>query len=159
MEYFKSAALEAFFKESAADFPRPRFGRDLSASCAVLPNSGLSAETEIYLLPRLSRARKRSLARLCRQAYLHVYTRERRMPLNIRDDEVDRLAAQLAALNRTTKTQAVKDALRRELARVQQKKALWERVKPIRDEIAALPDSGIVIDKAFFDELNGETGE
>lgn len=81
------------------------------------------------------------------------------MPLNIRDDEVDRLAAQLAALNRTTKTQAVKDALRRELARVQEKKPLWERVKPIRDEIAALPDSGIVIDKAFFDALDSETGE
>jgi antitoxin VapB len=81
------------------------------------------------------------------------------MPLNIRDAEVDRLAKQLAALNRTTKTQAVKDALRRELARVQMKKPLWERIKPLRDEIAAYPDSGVVLDRAFFDELSGETGE
>jgi antitoxin VapB len=81
------------------------------------------------------------------------------MPLNIRDAEVDRLAAQLAALNRTTKTQAVKDALRHELARVQKKQPLWTRIAPLRAEIAAYPDSGVVIDKAFFDELSGETGE
>lgn len=81
------------------------------------------------------------------------------MPLNIRDAEVDRLAGQLAALNRTTKTQAVKDALRHELACAQMKQPLWERVKPLRDEIAAYPDSGVIVDKAFFDELSGETGE
>jgi antitoxin VapB len=81
------------------------------------------------------------------------------MPLNIRDAEVDRLAAQLAALKRTTKTQAVKDALRHELARAQMKQPLWERVKPLRDEIAAYPDSGVIVDKACFDELSGETGE
>lgn len=78
------------------------------------------------------------------------------MPLNIRDDEVDRLATQLAALNRTTKTKAVKDALRRELARAQKKQPLWERIRPLREEIAAYPDSGVVIDKAFFDELGGD---
>jgi antitoxin VapB len=81
------------------------------------------------------------------------------MPLNIRDAEVDRLAKQLAALNQTTKTQAVKDALRRELARAQMKKSLWERIKPLRDEIGAYPDSGVILDKAFFDELSGEAGE
>jgi antitoxin VapB len=68
-------------------------------------------------------------------------------------------AAQLGALNRTTKTQAVKDALRHELARAQMKQPLWERVKPLRDEIAAYPDSGVIVDKAFFDELSGEAGE
>ena len=52
------------------------------------------------------------------------------MPLNIRDAEVDRLAKQLAALNHTTKFQAVKDALRRELARAQ-RKSFWERIKPL----------------------------
>jgi antitoxin VapB len=81
------------------------------------------------------------------------------MPLNIRDAEVDRLASLLAALYHTTKTQAVKDALRRELARAQMKMSLWQRIKPLRDEIAAYPDSGVIVDKAFFDELSGETGE
>lgn len=78
------------------------------------------------------------------------------MPLNIRDPEVDRLATEVAALNRTTKTQAVKDALKSELARAREKLPLWERIRSLRDEIAAYPDSGVVIDKAFFDELSGE---
>lgn len=78
------------------------------------------------------------------------------MPLNIRDPEVDRLATEVAALNRTTKTQAVKDALKSELARAREKLPLWERIRSLRDEIAAYPDSGVVIDKAFFDELCGE---
>jgi antitoxin VapB len=81
------------------------------------------------------------------------------MPLNIRDDEVDRLAAKLAGLNRTTKTQAVKVALQHELQRAQKREPLWERVKPLRDRIAASPDSGVVIDKAFFDELSTGTDE
>ena len=45
------------------------------------------------------------------------------------------------------------------LARAQMKKPLWERIKPLRDEIAAYPDSGVIVDKAFFDELSGEAGE
>jgi antitoxin VapB len=81
------------------------------------------------------------------------------MALNIRDDEVDRLAAQLAALNRTTKTQAVKDALRRELDRARKRLPLWTRVAHLREEIAAYPDSGVALDKAFLDELGGETDE
>jgi antitoxin VapB len=79
------------------------------------------------------------------------------MSLEIRDDEVDRLATQLAALTRTTKAEAVKDALRRELRRVRKEEPLWRRLAPLRDEIAAYPDSALVIDKAFFDDLSGET--
>ncbi len=78
------------------------------------------------------------------------------MPLNIRDPEVDRLAAQVAALKKTTKTQAVKDALKSELERARRKPPLGERLKPLLDEIARYPDSGVTIDKAFFDELSGE---
>lgn len=78
------------------------------------------------------------------------------MPLNIRDPEVDRLAAQVAELKRTTKTQAVKDALRHELARAQKDVRLWERTARLRKNIAALPDTGVLIDKAFFDDLSGE---
>ncbi|ATQ68070.1 MULTISPECIES: type II toxin-antitoxin system VapB family antitoxin [Methylosinus] len=79
------------------------------------------------------------------------------MSLDIRDDEVDRLAAQLAALTRSTKTEAVRDALRRELTRVRSEQPLWLRSEPLRNEIAAYPDTGVVIDKAFFDELGDET--
>ena len=62
---------------------------------------------------------------MCRRAYGHVYTKEAFMPLNIRDAEVDRLAKQLAALNHTTKTQAVQGrASTRTGARANEKVAL-----------------------------------
>ena len=72
-------------------------------------------------------------------AYGRIYTKGVFMPLNIRDAEVDRLTKQLA--------------------RAQMKKSLWERIKQLRDEIAAYPDSGVILDKAFFDEVSGEAGE
>jgi len=81
------------------------------------------------------------------------------MPLNIRDPEVDRLATELAKVKRSTKTQAVKGALEAELARVEGQESLWDRLKPLRDRIAAYPDTGVVIDRAFFDELSGESDE
>ena len=78
------------------------------------------------------------------------------MALNIRDPEVDELATRLAKVKRVTKTQAVKEALSSELERQERKKPLWERLQPLLDEIAASPDTGVTIDKAFFDELSGE---
>lgn len=78
------------------------------------------------------------------------------MALHIRDPEVDQLAAELAELRRSTKTEAVKQALQRELAREKEKLPLWEQLKPIQDRLAAYPDSGIATDKAFYDELSGE---
>jgi len=78
------------------------------------------------------------------------------MALNIRDPEVDELAKRLAKAKRVTKTQAVKMALRGELGRVEPRAPLWERLQPIIDRIASRPDTGVFIDKAFFDDLSGE---
>jgi antitoxin VapB len=33
---------------------------------------------------------------------------------------------------------------------------LWERLKPLRERVAAYPDSGLAADKAFFDDLSGD---
>ena len=78
------------------------------------------------------------------------------MPLNIRSEEVNRLADKLALAKRMSKTDAVKTALENELRRVEESIPLWERLKPLRDEIAAYPDTGLEVDKAFFDELSGD---
>lgn len=78
------------------------------------------------------------------------------MPLNIRSDEVNRLAAKLAARKRVSKTDAVRIALENELRRAEDEIPLWERLKPLRAKIAAYPDTGLAADKAFFDELSGD---
>jgi antitoxin VapB len=78
------------------------------------------------------------------------------MPLNIRNEQVNQLAERLAAQKRVNKTEAVRIALENELRRATEALPLWERLKPLRERIAAYPDSGLEADKAFFDELSGD---
>jgi antitoxin VapB len=77
--------------------------------------------------------------------------------LQIRNQRVVQLAAKLAAIRRSTKTEAVRQALENELARIENEETLAERVRPIQDRIARRPATGLEADKAFFDELSGES--
>ncbi|MBY0297270.1 MAG: type II toxin-antitoxin system VapB family antitoxin [Methylobacterium sp.] len=83
------------------------------------------------------------------------------MPLNDRDEEVDRLAETLASIACVSKTEAVRMALanelqRRQASRLREPRPLRERIKPIQDRIAGFPSTGLEADKAFFDELSGD---
>lgn len=78
------------------------------------------------------------------------------MPLNIRSDEVNDLADQLARKRRVSKTQAVRDALRNELRRIDETVPLRERLRPLQESFAALPATGLSADKAFYDDLSGD---
>ncbi|GJD46347.1 hypothetical protein AFCDBAGC_4227 [Methylobacterium cerastii] len=79
------------------------------------------------------------------------------MPLNIRSEEVNRLADKLASLARVSKTEAVRIALANELERRDASlTAFIAGIKLIQDRIAACPETGLEADKAFFDDLNGE---
>ena len=77
--------------------------------------------------------------------------------LQIRDRRVVELAAKLAAVRRSTKTEAVLSALENELARVERGKSLAERLKPPQDRIAAVPRTGLEADKDFYDDLSGDS--
>jgi antitoxin VapB len=46
--------------------------------------------------------------------------------------------------------------LENELRRASEALPLWERLKPLRERVAAYPDSGLAADKAFFDDLSGD---
>jgi len=78
------------------------------------------------------------------------------MPLSIRSEEVNRLAEELAARKRVTKTEAIRLALQHELRRAEDETPLWDRLKPLRDKIAVYPKTGFQADKEFFDELSGD---
>ena len=79
------------------------------------------------------------------------------MALNIRSRQVDALAEKLAARKRVTKTEAVRIALENELRRSDGPEgSLWQRLKPLRDRVAAAESTGLAADKAFFDDLSGE---
>jgi antitoxin VapB len=77
------------------------------------------------------------------------------MPLNIRDETVNRLAEKLAARRRTNKTEAVKTALVNELRRLDDATPLRERLRPLQNRVLRRPATGREADKAFYDELSG----
>jgi antitoxin VapB len=80
------------------------------------------------------------------------------MPLYVKDVEVDRLAGRLATLQRTSKTEVVRQALLHELERVESVPSLVEQgVAFVRTLHAQSPPSqGQVVGKAFIDGLYGE---
>jgi antitoxin VapB len=79
------------------------------------------------------------------------------MPLNIRSDEVNLLAEKLASRTHLNKTAAVKLALENELRRLDEAIPLRERIRPIRDRVMGRPATGYDADKAFYDELGGNS--
>lgn len=78
------------------------------------------------------------------------------MPLNIRSEEVNRLAEALAVRRHVNKTDAVKQALQNELRRLDAALPLRERLRPLQDRVLARPATGLDADKAFYDDLSGE---
>ena len=79
------------------------------------------------------------------------------MPLDIRSEEVNQLAETLAARKRVNRTDAVKQALESELRRLDQALPLPERLRSLQDRVMARPATGLEADKAFYDELSGQS--
>lgn len=80
------------------------------------------------------------------------------MPLNIRSEEVNRLAEKLAARKHISKTDAVKLALENELRRLDEAQPLRERLRPLQERVLARPPTGQLVDKGAHDEISGGTG-
>ena len=78
------------------------------------------------------------------------------MTLHIQDPETDTLVREVARLRGEEVTEAIKSVFDAELQRQKAKIPLYERLRPLIDEIAALPKSGLKADKAFFDDMWGQ---
>ena len=78
------------------------------------------------------------------------------MPLNIRDERVNRLAEKLAGRTGANKTAAVKRALENELRRLDEATPLKERLRRIQKRVLSRPATGRRADKAFYDALSGD---
>jgi antitoxin VapB len=79
------------------------------------------------------------------------------LALNIRNRDVDLLAERLAKARCVTKTEAVRAALQNELRRIEEATPLRERVRAIQRRVLARPATGRAADKAFYDELSGDS--
>ncbi|MFY7962201.1 MAG: type II toxin-antitoxin system VapB family antitoxin [Elsteraceae bacterium] len=78
------------------------------------------------------------------------------MPLNIRSEVVNQLAAEVAARRRVNKTEAVKLALESELDRLDQAVPLRDRVRALQQRVLARPPTELDADKAYYDDLSGD---
>ena len=77
------------------------------------------------------------------------------MPLYVRDPEVDRLVAQLTEKLRLSKTEVVREALRKKCERVQSEPSLVEKTAAFVRELHERwgEPKGPPADKAFIDSL------
>ncbi len=78
------------------------------------------------------------------------------MAFHVRDQQTDTLVREVARLRGEGITETIKSVFDAELERQKAKIPLYERLRPIIDEIAALPKSGLKADNAFFDSLSDE---
>ena len=82
------------------------------------------------------------------------------MAFHVRDPETDRVVRALAAQKGTTLTEAIRDACTAELKAIEPSArpnaGLRERLKPLLDEMAKYPRTGLEADKAFFASLNDQ---
>ena len=79
------------------------------------------------------------------------------MPLFIKDDETADLVATLARRMHVPKQAAVKFAVLDELRRLDEAIPLRDRLAALRSQHGMPPKTGLAADKAFFDELSGES--
>lgn len=78
------------------------------------------------------------------------------MPLYIKDDQTAALVGELAKRRGTTKQDAVKHAVQAALKQDDERLPLRERLERLRAQYPLPPPTGLLADKAFFDELSGE---
>ena len=79
------------------------------------------------------------------------------MPLYIKDDETASLVAVLAERRHCTKQDAVKQAVTAALDQEMKAMPLRERFAILRAAYPLPPKTGLAADKAFFDDLSGES--
>jgi antitoxin VapB len=78
------------------------------------------------------------------------------MAFHVRDLETDTLVRELARKRRIGLTEAVKLAVRHELQREAEAIPLQQRIAALRTQVLKRPATGLVADKAFFDDLSGD---
>lgn len=79
------------------------------------------------------------------------------MSLYIRDDQTAALVARLATERGISKTEAVRQAVTAALKQAHDAVPMHERVQAWRAAHPFPPPTGLAADKAFFDDLSGES--
>ncbi len=78
------------------------------------------------------------------------------MSFHVRDPKTDAMVRELARKRGIGLTEAIKQAVDAELKRDDAAPDFMEEVRRIQQRIAARGRTGLVADKAFFDDLSGQ---
>ncbi|MCV9938909.1 type II toxin-antitoxin system VapB family antitoxin [Boseaceae bacterium BT-24-1] len=79
------------------------------------------------------------------------------MAFHIRDPKTDKAVRLLASRKGVSMTEAVRQAVECELAKLEEdKRPMLERIRDIQERVAAYPKTGLKADKAFYDWLSGD---
>jgi antitoxin VapB len=79
------------------------------------------------------------------------------MAFHIRDPRTDKAVRELAVRKGVSMTEAVRQAVENELAKLEEdKRPMIERIRDIQERVAAYPKTGLKADKAFYDWLSGD---
>lgn len=79
------------------------------------------------------------------------------MGLSIKNEAVETLARDLARRHGTGVTEIIRLALVEKAEREAAEPTLWEKLAPIHEELKKAGKTGLVADRAFYDEINGES--
>ena len=78
------------------------------------------------------------------------------MALELKDLETELLVRELASRRGVAFDEAVRQAVSKDLAEEQRIAKKLAAMREILDEIDRIPRTGLVADKAFFDEMSGD---
>lgn len=79
------------------------------------------------------------------------------MGLSIKNAEVETLARDLARRHGTGVTEIIHRALAEKAQRDAAEPTLWEKLAPLHAKLKGYGKTGLQADRAFYDELSGET--
>lgn len=78
------------------------------------------------------------------------------MAFSVRDKATDDAVRKLARLTGKGLTDTIRDAVERELKRIEKTKSVEDRIREIQERFARYPLTGLKADKEFYDSLNDE---
>jgi antitoxin VapB len=79
------------------------------------------------------------------------------MTFYVKDPATDKAVRRLAKLKGKTLTETIREAVEKEYASSKDTKGVAEMLDELAERFSAFPRSGLQADKAFFDELSGDT--
>ncbi|MCZ8548462.1 type II toxin-antitoxin system VapB family antitoxin [Mesorhizobium qingshengii] len=79
------------------------------------------------------------------------------MAFSVKDDRTDAAVRRLAKLKNMSLTETIRDAVEQEYQRSRGAIPLAQRLQALAERYRAFPETGAQADKAFFDDLSGNS--